>query len=126
MITTSVPRSGCSRVTTAPAARIGRPDDSTASFRLPAVLTEGTVAAHAGQRRLVALIGTLHVQQGLLVRVGGMGQVPSGCRCGGRAVVEAMSNSASISPTCAGLVMETSTSATVEVAVHQVRGADTD
>ena len=42
MITTSVPRSGCSRVTTAPPARIGRLAEGTASFRLRAVLTEGT------------------------------------------------------------------------------------
>src|SRR4029453_6812828 len=131
MITTSVPRSGCPRVTTSPPARIGRLAECTASFRLRAVLTGGTgrllrcgAAPACGVDQVL-----LHVQERLTVGVGGMWnpcpirlQLPRR-----RSVVECdLEQLLDLTDVCWVGDRNQHLHAPVKVAVHEVGGADAD
>src|SRR6476660_692359 len=74
MITTSVPRCGCARVTTAPPARIGRPGDRTPFLPMPVTLSEATESLL--HRNAASTLGVdqilLHVQQRIAGLIGGM------------------------------------------------------
>src|SRR4029453_4332352 len=131
MITTSVPRSGCSRVTTAPPARIGRLAEGTASFRLRAVLTGGTVRllrCGAAPARGVDQV-LLHVQQRLTVGVGGVWN-PCSIRLQlprRRSLVERdLEQLLDLTDVCWIGDRNQHLYAAVQVAVHEVGGADAD
>src|SRR6187200_1284060 len=131
MITTSVPRSGWARVTTAPPARIGRPGERTPFLPVPVTLSEGTEPLL--HRDASSTLGVdqilLHVQQRIAVFIGGVRnpaairqQVPRR-----RALVEGdVEQLANLTDVRRIGDRNKHLDATVEVAVHEVRGADPD
>src|SRR5215213_2611410 len=131
MINTSVPRGWSSRVTTAPPARIGRPGDRAALLRVRLGLTEGTEALLRDRPTSARGVDqvVLHVEQRLTCSVRGMrnpGAVRLQLPRSGALVEGDVEPVPNLSDVCWIGDRDQHFHPAIEVAVHQIRGADPD